>query len=388
MRFIVLLGIVSLFSDATYEGARSLTGQYLQILGASAAVVGFIGGFSEILGNGVRLFAGYAIDKTKKHWVFMFAGYALNLFSVPLLALVSSWKVAAFLVFLERFGKGIRTPARDAFISYASLQTGRGWAFGLHEALDQIGAVVGPFIVTAVFYLNGAYKEAFLILIIPATAAMLTLLFTKQLYPCPMEMEVINKPHIEDKKLPSIFWLYMIFICLALFGVIPFQLSAYHFKATATISDSSIPLLFAFAMIVDAIFALISGKLYDRYKMYVLILMPIFALPLTFLILSKSKVLIIAGMFFWGITVAIEESIMRAYIAEIISVEKRAFSYGIFNAVAGIAKFIRSTIMGFLYYKGLTNVIILGAIIAELLALLLILFILSRSSTNQSLTSS
>lgn len=382
MRFIVLLGIVSLFSDMTYEGARSLTAQYLQILGASSAAVGFMSGLSEILGNGIRLLSGYAIDKTKGHWAFMFVGYALNLFTVPLLAFVTSWKIAVILVLLERLGKGIRTPARDVLIFYASKNVGRGWAFGLHEAMDQIGAVVGPTLISTVFYFKGSYKESFLVLAIPAICAMSVLVAAKQLYPQPIQFEVVSKSDNPSREFPKIFWLYLLFISLTLFGIMPFQLSAYHFKATKIISDNNIPLLFAFAMLVDAISALVVGKLYDKYRTFVLILIPFFSLPTTFMLLSCNVTLIFFGMVFWGVAVALEESIMRAYIGDIVSVEKRALSYGIFNAVVGIVKFIRNTLMGFFYYKGLSGVIIIGSITLQIIAIWLFLFILSRKRQN------
>jgi predicted MFS family arabinose efflux permease len=368
-RFVILLGLVSLFSDATYEGARSITGQYLEILGASAFAVGFIGGLGEILGNTIRLVVGFIVDKMKKYWFFMFLGYGLNLLSVPILAFTKSWQQAGVLILLERLGKGIRTPVRDAFLSFSSKNIGRGWAFGLHEALDQIGAVIGPLIITFILYLKGSYKQSFLTLAIPASVAILVLILTNRLYPSPQEMEPLAKEIKKDRKLPKIFWLYTCFIIINIAGIIPFRLAGYYFKNIKLFNDEFIPFLFALAMATDAFAAIIVGKLYDRYKTSILIILPLFSLPVTICILSNNYIMGIIGILFWGITLALEESVMKAYIADIVSPSHRAFSYGIFNTILGLTKFLRNLLMGKLLDLHLLKVIIIGSIVLQLLSI-------------------
>src|SRR6266702_5185588 len=164
MRFIVLLGVVSLFGDMTYEGARSITGPYLGILGASATVVGVVSGFGELVGYAARLASGWLGDRTQRYWTVTIAGYVVNLLAVPLLALAASWEVAAALIIIERMGRGIRSPVRDAMLSHAASHTGLGWGFGLHEAMDQSGAIIGPLLVSAALYLQYGYSDAFAIL--------------------------------------------------------------------------------------------------------------------------------------------------------------------------------------------------------------------------------
>ncbi len=124
IRFVVLLGIVSLFGDMTYEGARSITGPYLAVLGASATVVGIVAGFGELVGYGLRLVSGYVSDRTGRYWPITLVGYSVNLLAVPLLALTGRWEVAALLMITERVGKALRTPARDAMLSHATAETG------------------------------------------------------------------------------------------------------------------------------------------------------------------------------------------------------------------------------------------------------------------------
>src|SRR2546430_237253 len=190
LTFVILLGIVSLFADMTYEGARSITGPYLAVLGASATVVGIIAGFGELVGYGLRLAAGYLSDRTGRYWTITLVGYVVNLLAVPLLALAGRWELAAVLMIAERFGKAIRTPARDAMLSHATTEMGRGWGFGLHEAMDQIGAFLGPLIVAAVLFRRDGYPTAFGILLIPALLALGVLVVARPLYPHPRDFEV------------------------------------------------------------------------------------------------------------------------------------------------------------------------------------------------------
>src|SRR5438552_7725718 len=166
--FVILLGVVSLFSDMTYEGARSITGPYLAVLGASATVVGIVAGFGELVGYALRLVAGYLSDRTGRYWTITLVGYVVNLLAVPLLALAGRWELAAALMIAERLGKAIRTPARDAMLSHATTKMGRGWGFGLHEAMDQTGALLGPLIGAAVLFRRDGYSTVVGVLLIPA----------------------------------------------------------------------------------------------------------------------------------------------------------------------------------------------------------------------------
>lgn len=189
LKFVVLLGMVSLFADMTYEAARSITGPYLALLGASATIVGIVAGFGELIGYALRLVSGYVADKTGQYWGITIVGYGINLMAVPLLALAGHWELAAFFIIAERLGKAIRTPARDAMLSHATAAMGRGWGFGLHEAFDQVGAMLGPLIVAAVLYFNGSYQTGFAILAIPVVLALSVLLAARMLYPTPRDLE-------------------------------------------------------------------------------------------------------------------------------------------------------------------------------------------------------
>jgi MFS family permease len=347
-RFIILLGIVSLLADMTYESARSITGPYLALLGASGTAVGIIAGLGELVGYALRLVSGHITDKTGKYWLITILGYVVNLLAVPLLALAGRWEIAAALMITERIGKAIRTPSRDAMLSHATKDIGRGWGFGLHEAMDQIGAMTGPLIVAVVLYLKGGYKTSFGILLIPALLAITVLLFARYLYPRPKDLE-ISSVALKTKGFPLVFWLYLCAVALVAAGYVDFPLMAYHFKKGAVASDDLIPVLYAVAMGIDALAALLFGRLFDRKGLSILIvavLLSSFFAPFVF---WGGFYAVIAGITLWGIGMGAQESIMRAAIANMISADKRASAYGVFNAGFGLFWFIGSALMGLLY---------------------------------------
>ena len=269
IKFIVLFGFVSLLADVTYEGARAITGPYMALLGASATVVGFVAGFGELIGYALRLVTGYLADKTKKYWILTITGYVVNLLAVPLLALTNRWELAAGLIVMERFGKAIRTPARDAMLSHATKRVGTGWGFGLHEAMDQIGALTGPIIVSLVLFFKNDYKTSFAILLIPALLAITLVFITRFIYPNPSHFEV-KKIKIETEGLPKKYWLYLTAVALVAAGYADFPLIAFHFKKISIASDVWIPVFYSIAMAVDAVSALVFGKLFDSKGLGVL----------------------------------------------------------------------------------------------------------------------
>lgn len=351
MQFIILMGFASLFGDITYEGARSITGPYLGVLGASAAMVGLVAGIGEFLGYALRMVSGFLADRTKAYWPLTFLGYGL-MFSIPLLALANHWQLAAVFIILERVGKAVRSPARDTILSYATKQVGRGWGFGIHEAMDQIGAVLGPLVFTAAFILKGGYKQGFAALWIPAALTIAVLLIAVNKVPSPEKMEEEHVPGDEDKnngKLPPIFWLYTLFTFLCVAGFANFALIGFHFSAKGIVPGAQIPLFYCLAMAVDGIAALIVGKTYDKIGLKSLILLPLLTLPIPFFAFSKSYYFALASVVLWGAAMGIHETIMRAAIADLTHIKKRGFAYGIFNTAYGLAWFTGSALMGLLY---------------------------------------
>lgn len=375
---ILLFGLVSLFGDMVYEGARSVNGPYLKTLGANAAMVGFIAGVAEFMGYIVRLASGYFADKTKAYWLFTFLGYGL-LIVVPLLSLAGIWQVALIFIILERLGKALRSPARDTILSQATKQVGTGFGFAIAEALDQVGAVIGPLIFTVLFVLLGKgdknlidYQKGYSLLWIPFVLVMLCVLFAYKKAPNSeiLESSVVKKS--EPDKLSKVFWLYTIFSFITTLGFTNFVLIGYHFKAKHVLTDAQIPLFYAIAMGVDAIAALIIGKAYDLFKnrrqndkagLSTLIVIPLFSIFIPLFAFTQSYILALASAIIWGIVMGAHETVMKSAIADLTTLKKRGTGYGIFNTAYGLAIFIGSTLFGLLYEKSISAIIVLSIVI-------------------------
>ncbi len=345
--FVILVGFISMFADITYEGARSISGPYLAILGASAITVGFVAGFGELMGYALRIFSGMIADKTARYWLITFVGYLINLLSVPLLALTKSWQLAAVLLILERVGKAIRTPARDAMLSYASHQIGRGVGFGLHEFMDKFGAMSGPLLMAGILFIENNYRICFAVLLVPALIALLTLIFAWRTYPTPQHLEIAT-PDVSIAIIPPLFWIYLLGASLIALGYVDFPLIAYHFKQI-NLPAVWIPSIYALAMGIDAISALIVGYLYDHHHKKILIIAIAITAFSTLLVFKGNIYFILSGMMLWGIGLELQSSFMKALIADMISVKLRGSAYGIFNTVFGISWFLGSLTLGILY---------------------------------------
>ncbi|MDR5696566.1 MAG: MFS transporter [Armatimonadota bacterium] len=346
-RFVILMGVVSLFADATYEGARSILGPYLLALGASATGVGFVSGFGELVGYGLRLVSGRLADRTRRFWDFTVGGYALNLLSVPLLALVGRWEVAALLVVVERAGKAIRTPPRDAMLSYAASRVGPGWAFGLHEALDQIGAVAGPLIAAAVLAAGGGLRGGFAALAVPAVLSLLSLARARVQFPQPSRMEDASFPL--DLRPRRALGLYLLAAGLVAAGFADFPLLAYHFTRTAVVPQAAVPVLYAFAMATDAVAALVVGRWFDRYGTPVLALGTAETAAFAPLAIFGGPTGAVVGAVLWGMGVGLQESVLRAAVVGMVPPDRRGSAFGLFQTVYGVAWFAGSALMGVLY---------------------------------------
>jgi len=323
--FIVLLGVVSLFADMTHEGARSVYGPFLALLGANATIVGIVAGFGELVGYALRLVSGYITDKTAKYWTITIIGYVINMLAVPLLALAGRWEVAAFFIIAERAGKAIRNPVRDAMLSHATHEIGRGWGFGLHEAMDTTGAMLGPLIVAAVLYFKGTYQTGFAFLLIPALLTIGVLIFARFLYPHPRDLEA-TKPEVETKGLPRVYWIYLSAMALIAAGYADFPVIAYHFQKTSVVPGNWVPIFYSVAMGSAAIAALIFGRLFDRKGIPVVIIAVLLSSVFAPLVFLGGFYLSLAGMALWGVGMGAHESVMRAAVAEMNVVRRASLS--------------------------------------------------------------
>ncbi len=349
LRFVLLLGVVSLFGDMTYEGARSVTGPFLGAFGVSAVIVGTVAGAGELVGYALRLASGLFADRTHRFWSTTIVGYAINLFSVPLLALAHQWQIAAVLIVLERSGRAIRKPPVDAMLSHAASSMGQGWAFGLREALDQTGAVLGPLTVAWVLARHLGYPVAYAVLAVPAALSFLFLLFAARAYPRPRDLEVSVPAAIDAVGIPRRFWLYVAAGACVAAGTVDFPLAAYHLARHSIVPVATVPMLYALAMGAAAISAPLVGWLMDRRGMPVLVAtvaVTAAAAPLLFLTGAAGVVL---GAGVWGVSTALQDATVRAMLARIVPPDRRASAYGMFDGIFGVAWFAGSAAMGALY---------------------------------------
>ena len=357
MTFITLMGIVSLFSDMTHEGARSILGEYLNLAGASAATIGFVSGIGELCGYSLRLLSGFLADKTKKYWTLVIAGYTLQVLAIPALALIpeNGWVIACGLVIAERIGKAVKKPAKNTLVSFAAGEIGTGKGFAYQEFLDQLGAFLGPVILflIAAFKANGdlfsTYRVSFAVLGVPALITVGLVLFCRTKYPNP---EIFEKAQEEktEFRIKKSFVFYMIAICLFAFGFADFTLITLHAAKTQAFPESALSLLYAGAMAVDAFSALFFGWLFDRIGLRALMISTFCSAFFScFVFLTGNPWMIAAGILLWGIGMGAQESIMKAAVSRIVPRSMRSTGFGIFETGFGIAWFLGSWLLGALY---------------------------------------
>lgn len=358
LQFVLLVGVMSFFADFVYEGARGVAGPFLALLGASGVVVGAASGLGELAGYGLRLVSGRLADQTRAYWPITIVGYVVQMAAVPALALAGSWPAATALLVLERVGKATRNPPRDVMLSNAGAEMGGyGWAFGLHEALDQLGALLGPLAMAAVLAWRHDFQLAFAALVVPAAGTLLLVGVARVLYPRTEEFEPRTPVALEASVFPRAFWLYLIGAGLVAAGFADFPLIGFHFEKAAVLAPKWIPVYYAVAMGAGGAGSLIFGRLFDRAGLKILVpltLVTALYAPLAFL---AARWTALAGVALWGLGVGVHESILPAAVATMVPTERRATAYGLFTAAFGLFWFLGSVALGLLYDVSVTAMI-------------------------------
>ena len=388
MLFIILFGIVSLFSDMTHEGASSIRGAYLSLLGASAATIGFISGLGELIGYSMRYVFGKLTDKSKQYWPMTIAGYVLDIIAVPALALVGEhgWIAACVLLVIQRMGKAIKKPAKDTIMSFAASQEGVGKSFGIQEVLDQIGAFIGPVLLYLVmlFKTEGTtfeiYSTCFAVLAIPGAITLILLIVTRCKFPNPEHFEPEPNEYIPFK-MKKEFILYIAGISLFAFGFIDYSIIIMHVSRTyshlasglsetsALVSTGSLPLLYAGAMLVDAVAALFFGMMYDKNGVKALVWSTVISAPFAVFVFAFDSVpMLLLGVALWGVGMGAQESILKAAVTSMVPKASRATGYGVFECSFGAFWFLGSWLMGVLYDVSIPAMISVS-VIAQLAAI-------------------
>ena len=388
MLFILMFGVVSLFSDMTHEGASSIRGAYLDLLGASAGAIGFISGLGELIGYSMRYAFGRWADKTKQYWPMTVVGYILDVLAVPALALVGEhgWIAACILLVIQRMGKAIKKPAKDTIMSFAASQEGVGKSFGIQEVLDQIGAFLGPVLLYLVmlFRTEGTafetYAICFAVLAIPGGITILLLLLTRRKFPNPEQFEPTPKEYVPFR-MKKEFLLYIGGISLFAFGFIDYSIVLMHVSRTYTgiaaglaetsalVNSGTLPLLYAGAMLVDAVSALFFGMLFDKKGIRALVWSTLLSAPFAVFVFGTHSVpMLLLGIALWGVGMGAQESILKAAVTSMVPKTSRATGYGIFECAFGVFWFLGSWLLGVLYDISIPAMIVVS-VAAQLAAI-------------------
>jgi sugar phosphate permease len=369
-RVVVGFGVVSLTIDLVADGAAALAGPLLGQLGATAVVVGLVTGTAEALGFMLRLYSGPAVDRSQRYWGFAIAGYLITAVSVPLLATTpflgsAGLAVAAALIIIERAGKAIRSPAKTVLLSYPASAVGRGNGFAVHKVFDQVGSLSGPLVVAAIIAVTGVLWPAFAALGFPAIVAVVVLFWLRHRVPDPRSYEpeaFVSNPTKSDpgtihaystkptsNRLSGTFLLFSVASGLNTLGLVGFGIISYHLTATSLVSLPVIPVLFAAGMLAAAVAALGTGWIYDRIGGSVLVIVPVLTAGVPILGLSSALPAVVVGVVLWGAATGIQDSTVKALVADLVPVRRRGTAYGIFATFQGVGAFVGAALAGWLY---------------------------------------
>ena len=388
--FVLCFGLVSLFADMVYEGARSIIGPYLATLGASATIVGAVAGAGEFIGYGLRVVSGYLVQRRGHYWAWTITGYALTVLSVPLIGATNVMAPALVLYGTERLGKAVRSPAKDTLLSHASTQTGRGTAFGVHQAMDQAGAMAGPLLLAAVLSQHeGDYRLAFGVLIVPGVVVLGLLFWLRHRVPDPAAYEVgavvpdapreVSAGHDDGSVrvgLPPLLWQYIGAVALLSLGVASFPLLAFHAQTQHLLTPVQVPLLFALAMLVDGVSGLLMGRFYDRRGPQVLLVVPV-AAGVAAIAFTHNATLVWVGVAVWGVVHGVMDSTVKAVVTELVAPAARSIAFGWLAFVRGLGLLVAGAALGFAYDQSITLVVVL-ILGANAVAMAVLAWVLAR----------
>lgn len=371
--FVLTMGMVNLFADMTYEGGGAMNGQFMASLGASAAAVAITAGLGEFLGYALRSVAGRIADRTGRHWLVTFVGYALNLFAVPAMALAGNWYAAAGLIFAERIGRALRKPTVDAMLSYTTARYGRGWVYAVNTALDETGATLGPLLIAAVLMLKGDYRTGYALLLVSSVLAIGCLLAARLKFPLPSRLE--EGPTATARGFGRAYYLYMAAGACFAAGLLSYELVAYHLSTTGAVAAPWIPLLLALSTTCGVVANLVLGRLYDRAPLTTLLVAVGLSSLFTPLAFAGGLAPLLIAMALWGVGYATQDTLLKAVVAGVLPEGRRNLAFGLFYTGYGLGWLVGSIATGLLYDRSRLALVIF-AVAAQLASLPL--FVLAR----------
>jgi MFS family permease len=379
-RTVLWLGVVSLLVDLVYEGARSITGPYLASLGASALIVGLVTGAGEAAALGFRLFSGPAADRSGRYWWWMVLGYAMTAVCVPLMALApalgsAGLAFACAMVLLERTGKAVRSPAKSVLLAVAAADVGRGRGFGVHKALDQTGAFLGPLIVAAVVAVTTYQSAGLLVLAIPGAVALGVLAWMHRYVGDPRHEHVGAGVPLEP--LPGTFYVFAVSCSLITLGLMTFGVISFHLVHEHLVEAAVVPIVYAAAMGAEALASLGTGFAYDRVGGSTLLILPLVVAVVPMLVFTDTVWVAVAGVLLWGAATGVQDSTVKALVADLVPRARLATAYGAFAAFQAVAALAGGGLAGWLYDVE-RSLLVVSIAIAQAVALVLLVGVLMR----------
>lgn len=356
-RFVLMMGLVNLFADFTYEGGASINGPFLAGLGASAAATSIIAGIGEFLGYSLRSVAGYIADRTGRHWPVTFLGYSINLLAVPAMALANSWESAGALILAERIGRALRKPTVEAMLSYSTGRHGKGWVYGVNTALDETGATLGPLSMSLILFAGGEHRTGYALLLAPSLLALVSLTAARLVFPVPADLEQKDRPTAQTDRFTAAYWLYMAAGSCFAAGLMSFELVSYHLSSSGAVTDQWIPLFLAIATGVAVLASLLLGKLYDRIGIRTVVLAVCITACFSPFVFLGGFWVALGGLMLWGIGYATQDTLLKALIAGVLPEGRRNLAFGLFYLGYGGGWLVGSVVTGVLYEYSLAALI-------------------------------
>jgi MFS family permease len=389
-------GFVSLAADMVYEGARSVYGPVLAALGASAVVVGLVTGAGEAVALVLRLAFGPIADRTGRYWSLTILGYGLTAVCVPLLALAprlgaAGLAFAATMILLERLGKAVRSPSKSALLAHVASAVGRGRGFGVHKALDQVGAFAGPLVVSAVVAVASLWA-GMAVLAVPGAIAMVLLFALRRRVPDPSvydDASTVAAPEDQERRgwwaeavgagLSGDFFRYALAASLTTGALVTFGIIGYHLTVEGIVPVAAVPIVYAAAMAVEAVAALLVGTVYDRTGPRVLLVVPVLVALVPALALGPALVAVLAGVVAWGVAQGVQDSTIKAVVADLVEAPRRATAYGVFAGIQGLLAIVGGVAAGWLYERSLVALVVVVSL-TQVVALVLLIDTFRRSA--------
>jgi MFS family permease len=361
--FVLVMGLVNLFADTTYEGGASINGQFLGSLGASAAAVSIIAGVGEFLGYTLRSVSGYLADKTGKYWPITFAGYTINLLAVPAMALAGTWQLAGAFVLAERIGRAFRKPTVEAMLSYSTGKHGKGWVYAVNTAMDETGATIGPLLIALLLFKGAGFRTGYGWLLISSAFALGALVAARMVFPVPSRLESGGPATAHAKGFTRAYWLYMTAGACFAAGLMSFEFVSYHLSSTETVNRHWIPIFLAFSTAGAVVASLVLGKSYDRIGVAAVVVAVVLAASFSPFVFFGGFGLALFGLMLWGIGYATQDTLLKVLIASVLPEGRRNFAFGVFYLGYGGGWLLGSLVTGLLYERSRLAVVVFAVVV-------------------------